>query len=72
MYDASNSSANGNIDLGLNYFADAEPNEIDPAITIKPDEVYEGSIDFADDKDWIFVQTVNNKKHSITLENKNF
>lgn len=71
IYDASNSSASGNMDLKLNYFADAEPDKIDPAIKIKASEAYEGSIDFADDKDWIFVQTANNKKHSITLENKN-
>lgn len=61
----------GNIDIKLSYFADAEPDEMKPDITVNAGKAYEGSIDVAEDKDWIFVATANNKKHSITLENLN-
>ncbi len=61
----------GNIDLKLTSFADAEPDEISNKITVKPDVYTDGSIDVKGDKDWFFVQTANNKKYSITLENRN-
>lgn len=61
----------GIMDLRLSYFADAEPDEMEPAISITSGETYEGSIDVAEDKDWIFVSAVSNKKHSITIENLN-
>ncbi len=61
----------GNLDLKLSYFADAEPDEMKPDIKVNAGEAYEGSIDVSEDKDWIFVQVANDKKHSITLENLN-
>ena len=61
----------GNIDLKLTSFADAEPDKMDPAITIKPALYFDGSVDVAEDKDYIFVQTADNKKYSITLDNRN-
>ncbi|MBQ8572220.1 MAG: dockerin type I repeat-containing protein [Ruminococcus sp.] len=61
----------GSIDLKLSYFADAEPDERKPDISVAPGVAYEGSIDVAEDKDWIFVAAANNKKHSITLQNLN-
>ena len=61
----------GNIGLKLTAIADAEPDEIGNKITVKPEVFADGSIDVKGDKDWFFVQTANNKKYSITLENRN-
>lgn len=61
----------GSLDLRLSYAADAEPDEKTNTIIIKAGEAYEGSVDVAEDKDWIFVQVANDKKHSFTLENLN-
>ncbi len=61
----------GSLDLRLSYFADAEPDEMTNTIIVKANDAYEGSIDVAEDKDWIFVQIANDKKHSFTLENLN-
>lgn len=60
----------GNIDISLQSFADAEPDKMDNKIIVKPDVFTDGSIDVKGDQDWFFVQTVNDKKYSITLEGK--
>lgn len=71
FYDYKNASPSGNIDLKLSSFADAEPDKMDPAITITPALYFFATVDVAEDKDYIFVQTANNKKYSVTLENRN-
>ncbi len=71
FYDYKNSALSGNIDLKLSSFADAEPDKMDPTITITPASYFFATVDVAEDKDYIFVQTANNKKYSVTLENRN-
>jgi len=71
FYDYKNAAANGNIDLKLNSFADIEPDKMDPSCTVKSGVFFTGSVDAAVDKDYVFVQTADKKKYSITLENRN-
>lgn len=69
LYDNANNG--GFATFSLSFFADAEPDEMKPEITVSAGQAYEGSIDVSEDKDWIFVPTVSDKKYSITLENLN-
>ncbi|MBR3987879.1 MAG: dockerin type I repeat-containing protein [Clostridia bacterium] len=72
LYSSDISVNNGGfISFKLSYFADPEPDEMKPDITVNAGKAYEGSIDVAGDKDWIFVPAVSDKKHSFTLENLN-
>ncbi len=71
FYDYKNASPSGNIDLKLNSFADIEPDKMDPACTVKSGEFFTGSVDAEVDKDYVFVQTADKKKYSITFENRN-
>ena len=71
IYDGKNSALGGNIDLKVNAYEDIEPDKMDPACTVKPDEYFTGYVDVAVDKDYIFVQTNDSKKYSVTFENKN-
>lgn len=70
-YDYKNSALDGNIDLKVNAFEDAEPDKMDPACTVKAGERFTGYVDVAVDKDYVFVNTADSKRYTVTLENKN-